>query len=260
MSQTAEQGGLESQIQQGYLLEFFENIKAVVEECIVSVDESGLHVRAVDPATIVMIETTLSPRSRFEATQHEFGLQLSGLISNRPRREGVLEQFGPGEIGFAYTPDLQQLQLTSGTAAVTMNCPDSDLLRNRPDIPDIDLGARVHIKSDDLRGAIQLVDAVSDHVRFQVDAEEPSFNISATGDISDASVSYPEGRVAIEPGTADSLYSLDYMTEIVEPIPPETTVTIDVGEQMPLRIEYPIADGNGSVLLMQAPRIQGGVS
>lgn len=57
-------------------------------------------------------------------------------------------------------------------------------------------------------------------------------------------------------GDASALFSLDYLKKLVRTVPKGTTVTIDLGESFPLILSYDLADGEGAITRMLAPRIK----
>ncbi|TKX77190.1 DNA polymerase sliding clamp, partial [Halorubrum sp. SD626R] len=65
-----------------------------------------------------------------------------------------------------------------------------------------------------------------------------------------------EDLIALTAGPADSLFSLDYLKDMNKAIPSDAEVTVELGEEFPVKLHYGFAEGLGNVTFMLAPRIQ----
>jgi proliferating cell nuclear antigen len=134
---------------------------------------------------------------------------------------------------------------------------DPDSIRQEPDIPDLDLPAEVVLEGRDVNRAVTAADMVSDHIALGVDDNDDHFYVDAQGDTDD--VHFELGRddlIDITVGPAHSLYSLDYLKDMNKAIPSDAEVTVDLGEEFPVKLHFEIAEGEGHVTYMLAPRIQ----
>ena len=71
-----------------------------------------------------------------------------------------------------------------------------------------------------------------------------------------AAMAFASCSASIEAGAADSLFSLDYLKDMNKAIPSDAEVTIELGEEFPVKLHYQIAEGMGNITYMLAPRIQ----
>jgi proliferating cell nuclear antigen len=134
---------------------------------------------------------------------------------------------------------------------------DPDSIRQEPDIPDLDLSATIVVEGAQLGRGITAADMVSDHIRLRVDPEAEAFLIEAEGDTDDVNLDLgTDDLIDLEPGRADSLFSLDYLKDMNKAIPGDAEVTIELGEEFPVKLHYDFAEGLGNVTFMLAPRIQ----
>jgi len=62
--------------------------------------------------------------------------------------------------------------------------------------------------------------------------------------------------IDLEVGEARSLFSLDYLSDMNNAIPKAAEVTTELGEEFPVKLHFDIAEGQGNVTYMLAPRIQ----
>ena len=98
---------------------------------------------------------------------------------------------------------------------------------------------------------------VSDHIALGVNAETEVFYVDAEGDTDDVHVEMTaDDLIGLESGPAHSLFSLDYLSDMNKAIPKDAEVTVELGEEFPVKMHFNIAEGNGRVTYMLAPRIQ----
>jgi proliferating cell nuclear antigen len=230
-----------------------DSVSVLVDECKVHLDEEGLSIRAVDPANVGMVDLTLAASAfeSYEADGELVGVNLSRLMDIA---------------GMADSDQLVQLELEEETRKLhiqidgleyTLALIDPDSIREEPDIPDLDLPARVVLEGRDIDRAVTAADMVSDHIALGVDETEELFYVDAEGDTDD--VHFELGTadlIDLTAGPAHSLYSLDYLKDMNKAIPSDAEVTVELGEEFPVKMHFDIAEGQGSVTFMLAPRIQ----
>ncbi|MFB6096954.1 MAG: DNA polymerase sliding clamp [Haloferacaceae archaeon] len=235
------------------LQDALDSVSVLVDECKIRLNEDELAVRAVDPANVGMVDLSLSAAA-FESYEADGGV----IGVNLQRLEDIA--------GMASSGDLVQLELDEETRKLhiqidglsyTLALIDPDSIRQEPDIPDLDLPAEIVAEGNQLDRGIKAADMVSDHIRLRVDADEEAFFIEAEGDTDDVDFEMDrEDLIDLTAGPADSLFSLDYLKDMNKAIPGDAEVTIELGEEFPVKLHYEFAEGNGKVTYMLAPRIQ----
>jgi len=230
-----------------------DSVSVLVDECKIRLEDDGLSIRAVDPANVGMVDLSLSAAA-FESYETDGG--VIGVNLSR------LEEF----VGMADSDQLVELELDEETRKFhiqieglegTLALIDPDSIRQEPDLPDLDLSAEVAIEGADIDRAVTAADMVSDHIALGVDADAELFYVDAEGDTDDVHLELTtEDLIALTPGDARSLFSLDYLKDMNKAIPSDAEVTMEVGEEFPVKMHFDIAEGNGNVTYMLAPRIQ----
>ena len=228
-------------------------LRATVDEARVKIDETGIRVRAVDPANVAMDDLNLSASAfeSYDATPGVIGVDLDRLWD---------------PVSLANKGDLVQLHLDTESrklvVAVTglefqMACLDPATIRSEPTLPELELPASVTVDRDTLRQGVKAADLVADHVGLRMDPHEEVFRIDAEGDTDSVDFRIDaDDWEAVSLEEASSLFSLDYLKKIVRTIPAGTAVTIDFGTEFPAMLSYDIGDGDGSMIRMLAPRIE----
>ena len=235
------------------LQDALDSVSVLVDECKIRLNEDDLSIRAVDPANVGMVDLTLDAAA-FESYEADGGVIGVNLAK--------LEDF----VGMASGDQLVELELDEETRKLkirmdglssTLALIDPDSIRQEPDIPDLDLAADIVLEGAQLDRGIKAADMVSDHVRLRVDADAEAFHIEAEGDTDDVDFTLStDDLIALTAGAADSLFSLDYLKDMNKAIPKDAEVTVELGEEFPVKIHYAVAEGQGNVTYMLAPRIQ----
>jgi proliferating cell nuclear antigen len=242
-------------VSSGTLQAALDSVSVLVDECKIRLDENELTIRAVDPANVGMVDLSLSATA-FESYETDGG--VIGVDLDR------LEEF----VGMADSGQLIELELDEETRKLhvtidglegTLALIDPDSIRKEPDEDslNLDLPAKVVLEGRDIARAVKAADMVSDHIALGVDADEELFYVDAQGDTDDVHFELTgEDLIHIAPGEAHSLFSLDYLKQMNKAIPTDAEVSLDLGEEFPVRLEFEIAEGEGTVVYMLAPRIQ----
>ena len=228
-------------------------LNVIVDESRIHLNELGLRLAAVDPANVAMDETNVT-EDAFESYQADggvLGVDLSKLadVVSMADKDDLIQM--------ALDPETRKLLIEFGGLEYTLALIDPDSIRQEPDIPDLDLPARVVLEGSDIDRAVRAADMVSDHVELIVDANDEIFRVHAEGDTDDVDLELGrDDLIDLEAGAADSLFSLDYLKDLNKAIPKDAEVEILLGEDFPAKFKYEYADGAATVTQMLAPRIQ----
>ena len=240
-------------IQGGTIKTVLKTLRAIVDEARIHIDENGISMRAVDPANVAMddLDLTAAAFESYDATPGVIGVDLDRFAD---------------AVGMANKGDPVQLSLDQQTRKLvihvdglefTMACLNPKTIRAEPEIPDLDLPAEVTLSRNTLDRGVKAADMVSDHIRFTMDEAPEQFCIEAEGDTDDVELEIDsEDLKDVTAADAEALFSLDYMKDVVRTIPKGTAVTMTVGTDFPVIMAYELADGNGHVTRMLAPRIR----
>ena len=233
--------------------EALDSVSVLVDECKIHLDEDGLSVRAVDPANVGMVDLALSAEA-FESYEADGGL----IGVNLSRLEDIVGMAGSGQlVNLELDEETRKLHIHIDGLEYTLALIDPDSIRQEPDIPDLDLPAEIVVEGRDIDRAVTAADMVSDHIALGVDEEANHFYVDAEGDTDDVNLELDEeDLLALQAGDARSLFSLDYLKDMNKAIPKDGEVTIELGEEFPVKMHFEIAEGMGQVTYMLAPRIQ----
>jgi len=230
-----------------------DSVSVLVDECKIHLEEDGLRIRAVDPANVGMVDLSLDAAA-FESYEADGGL----IGVNLTRLEDIAGMADADQlIHLELDEETRKLQIRIDGLEYTLALIDPDSIRQEPELPDLDLSSEIVIEGADIDRAVRAADMVSDHIALGVDADAELFYIDAEGDTDDVHLELGQGDlIDLTAGDAHSLFSLDYLKDMNKAIPKDGEVTLELGEEFPVKIHFEVAEGQGSVTYMLAPRIQ----
>jgi len=235
------------------LQETLDSVSVLVDECKIHLDEDGLSIRAVDPANVGMVDLDLGAAA-FESYEADGGL----IGVNLSRLEDIAGMADAGQlVQLELDEETRKLHIQIDGLEYTLALIDPDSIRQEPDIPDLDLPAHVVIEGRDIDRAVTAADMVSDHIALGVDTADELFYVDAEGDTDDVHLELTRDQlIDLEAGDAHSLFSLDYLKDMNKAIPKDAEVELELGDEYPVKLHYDIAEAQGRVTYMLAPRIQ----
>ena len=230
-----------------------DSVGVLVDECKIHLDEGGIEIRAVDPANVGMVDLTLDAEA-FESYEADGGLIGVNLV----RLQDIAGMADSGQlVELELDEETRKLHISIDGLEYTLALIDPESIREEPDLPDLDLSSTIVIEGRDIDRAVTAADMVSDHIELGVDEADEHFYVKAQGDTDDVHLELDtEDLIDLVAGEASSLFSLDYLQDMNKAIPKDAEVTMELGEEFPVKLHFDIAEGEGSVTYMLAPRIQ----
>jgi len=229
-------------------------VEALVDECKIHVEESGMEIAAVDPANVAMVELDLdaSAFAAYDADGGVLGVNLERLL------DVVLLADSDDMISFELDEETRKINVSAASLEYTLALIDPESIRQEPELPDLDLPATYVFEAGAFDRAVRAADLCSDHISI-VGADDETLKFAAEGDTDDVEVTVEGADLLSGRHGADrvaSLFSLDYLQDMTAPLDTETECSLRVGDEFPMRLRYSLADGDVSVENMLAPRIQ----
>lgn len=251
------------------LRSFFKYPSVLVDECKLRFDSDGMHVRAVDPANVGMVDVTF-PAEGFE----RFGVtdeRVVGINLKRLRKVLRWARKGRGSddgdpVLIDVLPDSRRLRVRVVREDSRMvrrsewGLIDPDSIRQEPEIPDLDLPNRARPGVGALGDAVDAVGSMTDHIRVTRDAE--TFVVEGKGDTGEERVTLLacawDARPAVDAEACSSLFSKDYLTDMVGVLGKAKAgdVTVQWGDEFPTVLRFTEPDWGHEGRFMLAPRVR----
>lgn len=233
-----------------------DDVAVLVDECVLRVDDDGLTVDAMDPATVAMVSLSVDAAA-FEAySAPAEGLRLGVSLDRLRDVVGMAE--GDQLVKLAFDPEKRTLHVRVGELSYTLALVDPDAIRSPPDTVDLadQYAANVSLPGREVSRAVAAADMVSDHLEMGVDEGDERFYVRADGDTDTVAVDFPAGDCEeFDAGTAHSLFSLQYLSAVNRAVPADDPVRLQLGEEAPVEVEFDIADGHGTARYVVSPRL-----
>lgn len=226
-------------------------VSTLVDEAKFNINADGFDLKAVDPAHVAMIEMKVEKGAfeEFAADETELGVDLDKIKEVlRLARSGDIIEMEQDE-------EKSRLILHVGNITRRMNLVDITGMSD-PRVPNLSLPALVAVTSDELQKGIRAAESVSDHIALTATPE--GFEMYSEGDTDSATLNLPKDLlISLEcDERVRSLFPLDYFSNMVRSIPAGSVVSINLGSDYPVKLEFEIADKKGSVRYLLAPRIE----
>ncbi|RNI13790.1 DNA polymerase sliding clamp [Methanohalophilus sp. RSK] len=242
---------LEATIDASLLKDSIESLSVLVDEARVHISPEGIGVKAVDPANVAMVSFELQADAfdEYQAEESEIGLDLTRVLDIL----GVAEK--TDKVRMKLEEDSRKLSISIGGISYTLTLLDPSTIRAEPRIPQLELPAEIVVNGKGFSRTIKAAEKISDHMSMGVEGE--TFFLEAEGDTDRMRQEMPRDElISITPGPARSLFSLDYLSDIAKPASKSNEVTLQIGNDFPIKINFEIAGGRGKVGYLLAPRIE----
>ena len=247
---------LKARIKAESLKEFIGAVGSLVDEAKVNVNEDGMQIKAVDPSHVAMIEANLvkSAFDSYEAKSMEMGMDIDKF-------KNVLTVAGKDEmVDLEKDDDLNRLVVNIGNLTRAMPLLDTSGMPD-PKVPSLDLPSTVNVVVNEIAQGLKASKSVSYHIALSTDKN--SFRLVCEGD-NQNSVDLSLGKEQLEkldsPDEATSLFSLEYFSLMVNSLPADRILHINLGTDLPVKIDADLAvddmtGAQGNVKFLLAPRI-----
>lgn len=224
---------------------------SLVNEAKFNITAKGISLRAVDPAHVAMVDLEVKNKAfeEYKAEDMELGIDLDKL-------SGIMKLASAGDmVSLEYDEDTNRLIVKIGNLIRKMGLIDT---AGMPDskAPNLELPAKIIIKASELSQGVRASEAVSDHLALSVDKE--SFELFAEGDTDTVNLKLPKDMLVelSSQGKHKSLFSIDYFSNMIKPVRGDDAITIQMGTDNPIRVDFDIAEKKGHVTYLLAPRIE----
>ena len=238
------------------LKEFIGTVGSLVDEAKLNVSEDGIQIKAVDPSHVAMIETNLvkSAFDSYEASVMEMGLDIDKFknVMTVAGKEDMVE--------LEKDNDLNRLVVNIGNLTRAMPLLDTSGMPD-PKVPSLDLPASVSVVVGEIGQGLKASKSVSDHIALSTTKD--TFRMVCEGE-NQNSVDVSLGKDQLEKldssEDATSLFSLEYFALMVNSLPSDRILHINLGSDLPVKIDADLAvddmtGAQGNVKFLLAPRI-----
>jgi proliferating cell nuclear antigen len=240
----------------GLLKDSMKTISDLISEGLFQLTDDGIQLVAADPAMVGLVDFTLE-EDVFETyeidEEQKVGLNIENFYS-------ILRRANSGDtITLEVDEDSSKFKITMKNNSTRdfslpiLNLSEDDI----PSVGDLDqFTFNAELDASVLEGAIKDAMVVSDAVTVSADGD--SLQISAEGDQSGVDFTVESGAEGVhemDGSDAKSMFSLDYLSKMIGAKKLADTVTIKLGQDFPMRLEFTQPD-QAQLNFVLAPRIE----
>ena len=228
-------------------------ITALVDEAKIELAEGGLRINTVDPAKIGAVSLDL-----LDEAFYEYDSDGTQVYLDLKRAQDILSQTGNHDaVEINLDTQERDLHFRTGGYDFKFALLSQNSARSGLDPHDLDSSAEIVLDGRKFTRAISIGSMFSEQIRMGIDQQRDRFYMVAKGDNDGMHMALGQDDLEdLKPGKAYGLYSLNYLQEISHAIPNDVGIRLELGEEMPLKLQYQIAEDNGRVTFGLAPRIE----
>jgi len=235
-------------------------IKTIIEATAILVDEAkfkitadGIYGRTVDPAHVGMIDFKLRKEAfeEYETKEEtEIGVDLDKLNS-------ILKIAGGDDIvAMKYKKEEGRLVVNIGNIKRKLPLLDVSEMSDTK-IPSLEFPAEIVAPTTDIWQAIRAAESISDHIIFT--ANKDGFRMKSEGDADVLELSLPKDKLISLKCEEEvrSMFPLDYLRDMIKVARGKSEeITINLGNNYPVKLAFEMAGGNIRIMYLLAPRIE----
>ena len=232
----------------GIIKSAFESISKIIDDITITCDSEGMRINALDRSHITFILMDLNKTLFDEYTcDTPEKLPIDGVEFLKILKTGK-------------TNDTLELTVDEGNLIVTFNGDATrtfkirliDLEYDNPQPPIIQHPCKINIPSGLMKDYINDMQIFDEKITFLVD--EDYLIIRGEGQLGDGEIKYLHGENIKE--SLKSMFSIPKLQEIFKANKFSKECILYIGEDMPIKIEFKLATGDGELSYLLAPRLE----
>jgi proliferating cell nuclear antigen len=235
---------------------FIALLKTVLQEAQLHFDEEGIHVLAMDPSHVCMIDARVKPGlfDEYEAETEELSLDVHEMGKFLDRMEKT------ERVTISVDREKARLMIAGTSGGRSRRFTLSVLEPYDEEVPEpkIFFKSKVRLVTSAVDRAVKDASLVSEHIRMQVNDKDAQ--ISAVGDMGSATNEWNKDSDDLlelkSEGESSATYTLTYLSDIMGPLKNMSeTLTFELSSDMPLKLEAQAKSEHLEVIYYLAPCI-----
>lgn len=231
-------------------------ISNLIDQVDFEFDEDGVEMKAMDPSHVALADFRL-PASCFEEYDLDkpvkLGVDLTEMdkIISRANKDD--------EAIFEFNEEENQLKLEFiGDSTRRFSLPLLELEEEELSEPDLDFTATAKVFAGSIKEGLKDAALVGDNVRFELSNDKFMMKIESDTGSAEMELSKDDGGLqeieAEEPSRA--MYNIEYLEDMFKAASSNDVVEVKHGVDLPIQIIFHIAEGEGHLKFLLAPRVE----
>jgi len=228
----------------------------LIEETAFKFSPDGIRMKAMDPSHIALVDFELPAAAFVEYNVKQptvLGINLIEMnkILSRSKAED--------ELILELDEKQNRLALTfKGISTRRLSLPLIDVRETELPEPKLQFTAAAEVLAGVIQDGLKDAELVGDNVRFEMN--EGGLVISAESDKGTTELKLGKGDKGLvklsvkQPSRA--MFNIKYLSDMTKAVSPTDVITINLGTDLPIQLDFPIAEGKGRLRFLLAPRIE----
>lgn len=229
----------------------------LIEEAAFKFTPEAVKMKAMDPSRVALIDFELQS-SAFD----EYGFKQQTVLGvNLVEMNKILARAkAEDELTIEFDEKGNRLVLImKGISTRRFSLPLVDIGETELPEPKLQFPATADVLAGVIQDGLKDAEIVSDKVKFELNEE--GFFIFAESEKGATELKLKKGDKALQKlevkKPSRAMYSLKYLSDMVKAAGSSEIVTISLGTDLPIQLDFPIAGNKGKLRFLLAPRIEG---
>ncbi len=232
-----------------------EAVVNLVDEGSFEISKDGLHLRAMDPSQIAMVDFTM-PKSGFAELDATDSVQLSLNLADFLK---ILSRSRSDEqlvVSLEERESKCLLEFSSPSGKRSIRLPLMDLQATSPREPKITFDSTLKLRGGTLKEMLKDAGMLSSHVVFS--SEPDMFLVEAKGDSGDLKIETKKDSAHFvelnSTAKTRSMFPYEYLENMTKACPDDSIIQIELKSNAPVKISYNV--GPAALTYYLAPRVE----
>ncbi len=228
----------------------------LIEEAAFKFTPDGIKMKAMDPSHIALVDFELPATAFVEYKVKQptvLGINLLEMYKIMSR--GKAED----ELTLELDEERNRMGLTfKGASTRRLSLPLIDIREAELPEPKLQFTATAEVLAGVIQDGLKDAEIVGDNVRFELSND--GLLISAESDKGTAELKLGKGDKALAKlnvkQLARAMFNIKYLSDMTKAASSSDIITINLGMELPIQLDFPVADGKGRLRFLLAPRIE----
>lgn len=231
-------------------------ISNLIDEADFEVGEDGVELKAMDPSHVALTDFRLSAEA-FEEYDIEEPLKLGVDLDEMDNRMSRAKKSDESIIEYKEEDNRLRLEF-KGASTRRFSLPLLELEEEELPEPELDFTAEAKVSAGAIKEGLKDAALIGENVKF--DLSDGKFVMSIESDTGSAEMELLEGDEGLEEISVDqpssAMYNIGYLEDMVKSASSSDIVDISHGEDLPIQLVFTMAEGNGRLRFVLAPRVE----
>lgn len=231
-------------------------IANLIDEAAFKLTPDGIKMKAMDPSHVALVDFELPKAAFVEYDVKQpivlgIDLQEMNKIMGRAKPED--------EFILAFDEEKNRLELTfKGVSTRRFSLPLIDIKEAELPEPKLEFTASANVAAGAIQDGLRDAELVGDNVKFSLDKDE--FIMYTESDKGTTELKLRKGDAGLAKLSvkqpARAMFNINYLVDMTRAASSSDIITVNLGSNLPIQLNFPIAEGKGKLQFLLAPRIE----